>query len=371
MPLFDDLIINYIARYCNYTSIPALFVFAGKRHSIKEYYQLFGEIYPYRAFRINKSPEIISLSAEYSFWYAYNCEFRWGEGSDAERVIASSPEFALSYARYVLKNRWDINTENGKIAENSIISAPKYAKTYAITVIKGRFYEAEDSIIQYPYAFWEYIIYALKYWNIQDVKLLDAFEILISKNSYYAYSYAIISNTKWDIDTRLGKIAIQSIMNSAKDASSYALDILKGRWIEAEYIIMQDPVESIEYARCNIRGRWKGNSVIGDSAEKIIGTSSPKNAYYYALDILKGRWDEKYGEDTILTSAEYAYKYARNVINGRWGIGTAAEKVINASAKYSFYYAMNVIEGPWDRRHQISIDEEFSPDYKQFISKRR
>jgi hypothetical protein len=48
--------------------------------------------------------------------------------------------------------------------------------------------------------------------------------------------------------------------------------------------------------------------------EKII-IKSPLYAYYYAQELIKGRWTE--AENIIATSSERAYLYALNIIKGK------------------------------------------------------
>jgi len=54
---------------------------------------------------------------------------------------------------------------------------------------------------------------------------------------------------------------------------------------------------------------------INKKLEPII-IKSPAYAYYYSLNIIEGRWIE--AEDIIATNSGYAYLYALNVIKGRW-----------------------------------------------------
>ena len=95
----------------------------------------------------------------------------------------------------------------------------------------------------------------------------------------------------------------------------YTLDVIKGRWVEAEPIILQDP-------------KW---------------------SYYYALDVIKGRWVE--GEPIILQDPEWSYCYACDVIKGRW---PEAEEVILGSEWESNYC---------DRFQIESCDLTPKPDY--------
>ena len=63
----------------------------------------------------------------------------------------------------------------------------------------------------------------------------------------------------------------------------YASEVLGGRWVEAEATIRTDPNWAYWYARDVIKGRWP-------EAEGIIRTD-PYCAYRYALDVIKGRWE--------------------------------------------------------------------------------
>ena len=55
--------------------------------------------------------------------------------------------------------------------------------------------------------------------------------------------------------------------------------------------------------------------------EPIIATV-PELAYYYAINIFKGRWPE--AETVIATSPSWAFIYAINIIKGRWPEGESA-----------------------------------------------
>jgi hypothetical protein len=55
-------------------------------------------------------------------------------------------------------------------------------------------------------------------------------------------------------------------------------------------------------------------------------------AYWYAKDVIKGRWPE--GEATIIKNPHWAYNYTRDVIKGRW---PEAEEAI-AKSEYKDWY---------------------------------
>jgi hypothetical protein len=60
------------------------------------------------------------------------------------------------------------------------------------------------------------------------------------------------------------------------------------------------------YIKCNNkRNRYLEQYIIKDS----------HYAYFYALNIIKGRWIE--AEDIIATNSGYAYLYAREIIKGK------------------------------------------------------
>lgn len=69
-----------------------------------------------------------------------------------------------------------------------------------------------------------------------------------------------------------------------------------------------------------------------DEIEALIATSA-QYSYYYAKDVIKGRWEP--GEAAIATSAQYSYCYAEYVIKGRFELGEAA---IATSAWYFEHY---------------------------------
>ena len=83
--------------------------------------------------------------------------------------------------------------------------------------------------------------------------------------------------------------------------------------IDESFLEYYDKHESLEsnlyyYARNIIKGRWS-------EAEKYI-MKNPGWACWYALDITKARWPE--AEPIIIKNSKYAYIYAYDVIKGRW-----------------------------------------------------
>lgn len=75
--------------------------------------------------------------------------------------------------------------------------------------------------------------------------------------------------------------------------------------------------------------RWLQHNVKDFEPIKHIMLRSPKLIYYYAHDIIKGRWPD--AEPYIMKSPEYTYRYVRDILsndkdwtsikgyeNGRW-----------------------------------------------------
>ena len=108
----------------------------------------------------------------------------------------------------------------------------------------------------------------------------------------------------------------------------YARDVIKGRWPEAEPHIKVDP-------------RW---------------------AYWYASDVIKGRWPE--AEPYIMKNSEWAYGYARFVIKGRW---PEVEPIIKVNPQFAYYYARDVIKGRWPEAEPYIKNSEWANSYNDFI----
>ena len=98
------------------------------------------------------------------------------------------------------------------------------------------------------------------------------------------------------------------VAKDPKLAYRYAIEIIKGRWPEAEKVIATDSGRAYLYARDVIKGRWP-------EAEKVIATDSVR-AYNYARDILHdkdpGTWAKRYKARHNISEAMNLYKYAKN-----------------------------------------------------------
>lgn len=90
--------------------------------------------------------------------------------------------------------------------------------------------------------------------------------------------------------------------------------------------------------------RW-GSSVSKEDLEPIKGLilKKPKLIYYYADNIMHGRWPE--GEPIIAKDVEFAYNYALYVIRGPF---KEAEHYIAEDPSISVSYATNVLSGRFE-----------------------
>ena len=100
------------------------------------------------------------------------------------------------------------------------------------------------------------------------------------------------------------KLGLEKYGKDPENAYKYSINVIKGRWIEAENYIKTDTHYAYYYARDVIKGRWI-------EAEEYI-KKDLCYAYHYAYYVIKGRWQE--AEPYIKKDPENAYLYAKNVI---------------------------------------------------------
>lgn len=172
----------------------------------------------------------------------------------------------------------------------------------------------------------------------------------------------------------------------------YAVDVIKGRWPEAEPALLDSAAKqqwyntpAIRYAAKAIGGRWpeleriiekNGNShimleyvlqVVKDrvpSMEPGI-MQNPDQAVRYATSCIKGRWPE--AEQNILTNAQAATSYAKNVLGGRWP--RFEEMLLNGSGSNQGYniihYIDAVIKQRWPEAEPIIAASPQMLDYAE------
>jgi hypothetical protein len=92
--------------------------------------------------------------------------------------------------------------------------------------------------------------------------------------------------------------------------------------------------------------------------------TDPKAAFYYARDVIKGRWEQ--GEPIIATAPQWAYSYAISVIKERFELGEATIATVSVCA---YWYALYVINGRFELGESIiSTDGYFAYEYaKDFL----
>jgi hypothetical protein len=98
-------------------------------------------------------------------------------------------------------------------------------------------------------------------------------------------------------------------VRSPKWAAQYATRVLGHRWVAAEPQILTDPIAALRYAREVFEGE--------DWPEfEALYYQDPKSSYWYAQDIIKGRF--RRAEPFIVKSPEWAYFYARIILGTPW-----------------------------------------------------
>lgn len=123
-----------------------------------------------------------------------------------------------------------------------------------------------------------------------------------------SYKMRLLDNSaEWmPSDAKKLEPLLHIIAQNAKFAFYYAYNILKGRFKEAEANIMKNPIYAYQYAR----------EILAEDKE---WTSQPGHE--------NGRWPE--AEPYIMTEPPQAYFYARYIIKGRWPDAEPSIKRVN------------------------------------------
>ena len=88
--------------------------------------------------------------------------------------------------------------------------------------------------------------------------------------------------------------------------------------------------------------------------KQLLLEKNSHDLYFYAKDIIKGRWPE--AEPLIMTDLTWAFYYARNIINGRW---PEAEPVIMKDPNMTYHYVRTVIKGRWPEAEKYLIQDNY------------
>lgn len=214
---------------------------------------------------------------------------------DLEPTIAKSAEASYEYAK-AIGTRFPVG-------EEAILKDGAMAFRYTRDVIKGRWEEAES------------VISTCREWGGGWVPLL----------------YTELVNYRKRNKIRI-PVMEEEIRKYPVIAIRYAKRTLKGRWEEAEPLILSNPSTAIKYAQ-SVTGP------IPEVEESVKG--NPRYAYQYAKKILKGRFEA--GEAAIARNGQYSCWYAYEVLHSRFEAGEPAIK----RSRFAAFYAINVIKGRW------------------------
>ena len=131
------------------------------------------------------------------------------------------------------------------------------------------------------------------------------------------------------------------------------------RWLEAEPIISKDPEWAYYYAQNVLQGRFP-------EAEPVI-VKNLEYAHYYALNILGRRWPE--AELRMAKDLRWAYYYAHYVLKRPW---PEAEPTIAQDPRLAYNYALYVLKRPWpEAEPTIAKDPRWAYNYAIYILRKR
>lgn len=141
------------------------------------------------------------------------------------------------------------------------------------------------------------------------------------------YIFYVLHNTRFPA-------AEPVIMQNAKTAYNYALNVIKGPWPEAEHVIATDGKLALDYAINVLGGAFPaGEAEIAKDANR---------AYTYAREVIMAPFPA--GEPVIAKNKDLVFHYAANVLKGPFQPG---EKMIASSQNMAIKYAVEVLKGPF------------------------
>lgn len=309
MQLFDDLVINIIASYCDIPDVPALVCVSGKR-SYNDYCQLFGsDLYE----------EYIDIKDRAYRAYYFALDIIKGPWPPGENAIRHDYDYAYYYARDIIKGPWPPG-------EDAISKCSKRAYKYALNILKSPWPPGEKAIMANSSFSAEYKRNILSRKLITILRLIHTMDDLVLS---IVASYCSLED-------------IPALMTIAGKCSVERYSQLFGAKLYNEYIYVVNSAEhSYTYAKDVIKGRFL-------PGEKAISLDA-EFSHYYALDVIKGRFPP--GEKAISENTIYSYYYAKDVIKGPWPPG---EEVIKKDPGYAFLYARDIIKGTWPPRKETS-----------------
>jgi len=142
-----------------------------------------------------------------------------------------------------------------------------------------------------------------------DEKLLSVFDYLTDEQKIetaiqeYSIDDILLIFTYYELEQYpyAKKLLLKKYRNNPPDLYYCAKEIIGGRWLEAEPMLMTSTEYTYLYSRHVIKGRWP-------EAELMI-MANLAYAYYYARYVIKGRWLE--AEPTIMNDS-YLWQFYKD-----------------------------------------------------------
>lgn len=173
-----------------------------------------------------KGEKILATDPEAATNYAIKVKGRFQK---AEKIIASDSKCAFDYAFSVLEKPWseyfDIDQKIAELAEKNISESAKYSLKYAKRLFNGPWKPGEKAIFKDPEILYEYF---------STIELnkdrWEEFEDILATDPITA-----VNSAKYLIQRRFIK-AEEVIAGDGFAAYTYAVDVLKKRWIDIKDI---------------------------------------------------------------------------------------------------------------------------------------
>lgn len=253
--------------------------------------------------------------------YEYLTSMVWLEAINPTFKAMPENERFYRYARDILKDRFPK-------AERVLVTDPKWAYFYARDVIKGRWPEAEPNIMRDVYWWQRYVS-----------------EVLTTEAS----GVFKVGDIPDKIKKQLTNITINGNVYSPWSAVRHAIDVIQGRFPEAEELILTDIPSAADYAVNVLKTRWPALE------KKMFATTT---------DITGGeRIGADLDDDDILAMAFYIHRILRIRL-------PKFEPLIMKNPLGATTYAQHVIKGRWKEAEPfIKQDQNVWPLYVTYVLK--
>lgn len=224
--------------------------------------------------------------------YSYAKDILGKRFIEGENSIKKDPFISLRYALDVIEGRF-------LEGEESISKVPELSFHYVINIIKDRWIPFEKTIFKenlFKVKYYYFLLNTKKY-SIEDLPPIDYKTISSPVDAYRINCYILKER-----NAELEKI----IIKSPRACFHYAESFLKKEFPEGEKTISQSIEYSYRYAIFLNKRFLKGEPVIKKSSFF---------SYLYALNVIKGRFFE--AEDIILENHEDGENYVKNILKKR------------------------------------------------------